>query len=114
MIVASPLKYGLGYGGRIGLIWLWLQTGLFGFLLYLLLHACIIGRIFKSICVFRGKNAMIWAIGFMGMAIVFALDLFYSSASIRESFLILPYYYLAGVLIKRIEPIDTGTLRKLQ
>lgn len=93
----NPLleKYNIGYGGRLGLVWVLMQIGLIGVMLFLLFHLLLFKKIWN---VYKGNStdnrfrALVLAI--LGFSMIYFLDFFtYSASMIQNSGLAITYFF---------------------
>jgi len=94
-------KYELGYGGRTGAIWFWIQTGILSSIVYLAFHFLIFAHVFRGFEWLKNQRDQILALGFLASVLVFTIDyLSYSRCMIQVSCLVYTYYYFASVVIR--------------
>jgi hypothetical protein len=85
-------QYGVRYGGRTSFIWLWMQTGIIGVGLYILL---IISFLYY---VFRNYNFTYISLGLIGCVVVYLFDfLTYSNTFLKEFSISIPFYYIMAL-----------------
>jgi hypothetical protein len=87
--------YNIGYGGRIGFVWLIMQIGILGLIMFLMFHLYLFIRIWN---IYMNKkhtpNSKILTLTTMGFSIIFFIDIFtYSSELILSPVPVLTYYY---------------------
>ncbi len=95
----NPLldKYNIGYGGRIGFVWIIMQIGIVGTVLFLLFHIYLFRRVFKtyrkqSISMSHGQ--VIAQLTVVGFSILYFIDYFtYSSLLIKDPTVTLVYFF---------------------
>lgn len=92
----NPLleKFNIGYGGRLGFVWLVMQIGLIGTIIYLLFHVSLFYDVFRR---FYGnsieKRDIIYLLS-LGLLFIFFLDFFtYSTQMILNPVVSLMYYF---------------------
>lgn len=93
----NPLleKYNIGYGGRLGVVWIVMQIGVLGLIIFLTFHLYLLKRmlyIYKKIHLSTHDNILVLiAIGF---SVLFFIDFFtYSSGMIISPAITLVYYF---------------------
>jgi len=88
-------KYHIGYGGRIGLVWVMMQIGLIGLVLFLLFHIFLFLRMKKLYNNINNNKDRVYIMTFLGISIVYFLDFFsYSPSMILNPALVLVYFYI--------------------
>jgi hypothetical protein len=78
-------EYGIRYGGRMGIVWMLLQVGVLGTLLYLSLIISMIVYVFRNY-----KDSPIY-LAFLAVSVVFFIDMF------TYSYVFLRFEYLKGL-----------------
>lgn len=93
------IKYNIGYGARTGLLWMILQVGILGTLLYLLFYVFLFNQLRKRIKYHNDDNKVLGII-LIGVFAVFVLDYFtYSTVMIKSRQVVYPFmFFLAGYL----------------
>lgn len=93
----NPLleKYNIGYGGRLGIVWIVMQIGVLGLMIFLVFHLYLLKRmlyIYRKIHLNTQDNILVLiAIGF---SVLFFIDFFtYSSGMIMSPSITLVYYF---------------------
>jgi len=99
----NPLleKYRIGYGGRIGIVWLLMQIGIIGLIVFLFYHLLLFYRILRIFLTNNiDKKYTILNLTALGFIIILFLDLFsYSSIFINVPGVVLTYLFLIYVVI---------------
>ena len=86
-------EYGIRYGGRMGIIWLLMQVGVLGSLVYLLLFAYMFFYVTNNY-----KDSPVY-LAFLALTVVFFLDTFtYSYVFLRFEYLKGLYFVLFGLI----------------
>lgn len=89
-------KYKIGYGGRIGLVWVLMQLGIIGLIIFLSFH---ISLFIKAMNIYKKYNNQnesikIYGLTFLGLSLIYFLDFFtYSPSLILNPALVLVYFY---------------------
>ena len=87
-------KYHIGYGGRLGLIWITMQIGLIGLVLFLTFHILLYKKVKKIYNRTKDKQYRVYLMTFLGFSIIYFLDFFtYSPSMILNPGLVLVYFY---------------------
>tara|TARA_B110000037_G_C17114242_1_gene503094 strand:- start:1001 stop:2326 length:1326 start_codon:yes stop_codon:yes gene_type:complete len=95
-------KYGLGYGLRVGVLWVALQVGIIGALIYSLFFFKILRRIFKILKTSNNSVTKEYCLGFIGMGFVFLLDFFtYSATFFYSGAISISFFLIAVIIFKR-------------
>jgi len=88
-------KYKIGYGGRIGFVWVMMQIGIIGVIIFLSFHIFLYIRV-KEIYdknIFNDEH-QVYLMTFLGLSVVYFLDFFsYSPSMILNPALVLVYFY---------------------
>ena len=107
----NPLreKYNIGYGGRLGLVWIMMQLGLVGVVVLLLFHFVLFERLWR---VYRRESKemkdRVLVLGVLGLPVIFMLDFFtYSSVLMVESGITITYYFAIFYVLTIHEKRDT-------
>ncbi len=87
--------YNIGYGGRIGIVWIMMQIGILGLILFLMFHILLFKKIWHN---YKNKKTSpsirIFSLTTMGFSIIYFMDIFtYSSELILSPVVALTYYY---------------------
>jgi len=100
-------KYNIGYGGRLGLVYIMIQLGFVGVTLFILFHIILFKKLWilytRIDLTTYGRTLVLGALGF---PLIFMLDFFtYSSILIIESGMALSYYFVIYYILtsKNIE-----------
>ena len=93
----NPLleKYNIGYGGRLGVVWILMQVGLIGLLLFTYFHFYLLKEMFKlyKLDVLTKDENIILLTG-IGFSLIFFIDFFsYSSEILHSPGIALTYYF---------------------
>ena len=95
-------KYGLGYGARTGILWFFIQTGLLGATFFVLFYFALLKKIYTIAKKNLAIKDKLMTIGFTVVTLSLLLDFFtYSNAFIQNGALILPYFYIAVIILKK-------------
>lgn len=101
----NPLlqKYNIGYGGRLGLVYIMMQIGLIGVILCVLFHYIIFQKLWK---IYRkaklSKSERTIVLGSLGFPVIYFLDFFtYSSTLLNESSVTISYYYVIYYVLSK-------------
>jgi len=87
-------EYGVRYGGRMALVWLLLQVGILGTLIYLFFYIRLFSHVLKK---YRSNPVYL---SFLVLTIVFFIDtLIYSNVFLRYEYLKGIYFVLLGLII---------------
>jgi hypothetical protein len=88
-------KYHIGYGGRIGYLWLSAQIGYVGAMLWALFHISLLIKMAKFKRIRKEDSDYKYILTFYGFSAIFFLDyLTYSSTFLLDPAAILVYYFL--------------------
>ncbi|MFC1837487.1 hypothetical protein ACFLYW_02255 [Thermodesulfobacteriota bacterium] len=94
-------KYGLGYGSGTGLLWMFIQIGIIGSLIFLLFYLKLVLRIYKIWLHSNNLETNIRSLSFLGMTAVFFIDFTtYSTGFMTSNVLMGVYFYLAAIILK--------------
>jgi len=88
-------KYKIGYGGRIGFVWVMMQIGILGVIIFLSFHVLLYIRVKKIYDknIFNDEH-QVYLMTFLGLSVVYFLDFFsYSPSMILNPGLVLVYFY---------------------
>ena len=89
-------KYNIGYGGRLGLVWVMMQVGLVGVFIFLLFHLYVFYRAyyFYKYIDSNNKEELYLSIFFLSIVIIYFLDFFtYSSKMIHSPSVAITYFF---------------------
>jgi hypothetical protein len=101
-------RYGVRYGGRMGLIWIYMQTGLIGVALVTVLMIKIITHVFKN----RKNNYHYLA--FIGLWLTVVIDtITYSPVSIKVFPIVGIFFLYYGIIYKDIKSRDRDFLNQI-
>lgn len=92
----NPLlqKYNIGYGGRIGLVWVLMQIGIIGTILFILFHIILYKKMMIVYHKEKDERMQILILSTLGLSIIYLLDFFtYSSLMIQNSGLAITYFF---------------------
>jgi hypothetical protein len=95
-------KYGVRYGGRMGIIWLLLQVGIVGALLYISLIMMMVTDIQKNVHPV-GNDLRALKLGFMVATVFMFFDFFFYSTVFLKTEAIKSVYFFAAALLYRIK-----------
>lgn len=105
----NPLleKYNIGYGGRIALVWVMMQIGLIGVVLFTLFHLVLFKRLWK---VYLGERVEAKQsasfLGILGFPIIYILDFYtYSTILVQESAAVTSYFFAIFYMLTKNENI---------
>lgn len=111
---SNPLleKYRIGYGGRIGLVWMLMQVGILGTFLFVFFHLLLLRKLFSKY--FRKKmdsNGRILTLTAIGFVIIFLLDFFsYSKVLMDVPGIVLTYFFMIYYVLENVD--DKNSLLK--
>lgn len=105
-------KYNIGYGGRLGLVWVMMQLGLVGVIVFVLFHLVLFERLWRVyIRKSTGIKERALALGILGFPIIYMLDFFtYSSLLIIESGVTCAYYFAIFYILTSYRNSDEKVL----
>lgn len=87
-------KYNIGYGGRLGQVWIMMQLGVLGLVVFSIFHIFLFKRIYDKYKISKLNNQSIRLLSVLGISIVFFIDFFtYSSQMLYSSGVVIFYYY---------------------
>ena len=91
--------YGLGYGARIGMIWMGLQVGILGVFALFLFHLHLLKKTLQLSKISENINYKIIALGQIGCGLVFFIDFFtYSQTTLYIGSMQFIYFFTMGYL----------------
>jgi hypothetical protein len=94
-------KYGIGYGGRSGFIWLFMQVGIVGTLLFLMIIIKLYKRINKIYKNSDSRYLQALALGFLGSVFVYFIDLgIYSRTMITQTAIVSVFFAMPALIIQ--------------
>lgn len=95
--IENPLlqNYNIGYGGRLGIVWIMMQLGMIGLAIFLFYHFILMRKVWKIYKVGNTiSNFKILNLTTLGFSIIFFIDIFtYSSELILSPVVTLSYFY---------------------
>lgn len=88
-------KYNIGYGGRIGLVWIIMQIGFVGMIVFLSFHLILFKKVWNIYKVKKmNKNFRVLVLTVLGFSVIYFLDYFtYSTEMIQNVGMAITYYY---------------------
>lgn len=92
----NPLleKYNIGYGGRLGVVWIMMQLGVVGVIIFTLFHLNIFLKVYKRFSEETKREVFIKILALMGVIILFFIDFFtYSSELLYSAGVAISYYF---------------------
>jgi len=93
----NPLleKYNIGYGGRIGLVWILMQLGVLGVIIFLVFHLYLLNRVYKIYRLKRkSMEIKILTSTVLGFFFIFFVDFFsYSTEMIENPGMAMTYFF---------------------
>ena len=104
-------KYGLGYGLRVGALWVGIQVGILGSLFYALFIFKIIRTAFKILK--KSKNIITkeYSIALTGMGFIVLLDYFtYSQTFFYCGSISISFFLITAIVLKRFSDERRGLL----
>lgn len=109
----EPLRsiYGFGYGARTGFIWIFLQIGLIGVVLFTFIHLRFLQILLKYNKKRLDYKSKVMTLTAIGCSVIFFIDYFtYSSITILHPTIYITYYYIIyyGLSTNRINRISKG------
>ncbi len=98
----NPLleKYNIGYGGRLGMVWMMMQLGLIGTMIFVIFQISLFVKVYKKYSEVTKEEDVIKILSMLGIIIVFFIDFFtYSSKLLYSSGITITYYFLIYYVI---------------
>lgn len=100
----NPLlqKYNIGYGGRLGLVWMMIQVGILGVIIFLLFHIILLHRsyLFYKRVDQSNNDELFIALSVLSISIVYFIDFFtYSSQMLHSPGVAITYFFALYYLI---------------
>ncbi len=93
-------KYNIGYGGRLGVVWIMMQLGIVGMMLFVIFHFSLFLKVYKKYVEVEEEEEIVKILAMMGIIIVFFIDFFtYSSELLYSAGVTLAYYYFIYYVI---------------
>ena len=87
-------KYNIGYGGRLGVVWMMMQLGVVGMIIFVIFHLSLFFKVYRKYIEVNQEEEIIKMLGMMGIIIIFFIDFFtYSSELLYSAGVTLAYYY---------------------
>ncbi len=98
----NPLleKYNIGYGGRLGVVWMMMQLGLVGVIIFVIFQIYLFTQVYKKYSEVTREEDVVKILSVLGIVIIFFIDFFsYSSELIYSSGITITYYFLIYYVI---------------
>lgn len=98
----NPLleKYNIGYGGRLGMVWMMMQLGLIGIMIFIIFQIFLFVQVYKKYSKVTREEDVVKILSILGIIIVFFIDFFtYSSQLLYSSGITIAYYFLIYYVI---------------
>lgn len=87
-------KYSIGYGGRLGFIWILIQIGIIGVIVFVLFHIYLFTRVLTFYHAENDRESQVLILTVLGISIIYFLDFFtYSSTMLKSSSAAISYYF---------------------
>lgn len=88
-------EYKIGYGGRIGFVWIFLQLGIFGIFFFLAFHIYLFYKILKLYRSRKGIYNINMILPIIGLYLIFFIDFFtYSGLFLYNNLIPIIFYFL--------------------
>ena len=98
----NPLleKYNIGYGGRLGVVWIMMQIGLIGVIIFVIFHISLFIKVYEKYSEMTIEEDVIKILAMLGIILVFFIDFFtYSSELLYSPGITIAYYFLIYYVI---------------
>ena len=98
----NPLleKYNIGYGGRLGMVWMMMQLGLIGTMIFVIFQISLFIKVYKKYSQVTKEEDVLKILSMLGIIIIFFIDFFtYSSELLYSSGVTISYYFLIYYVI---------------
>jgi len=98
----NPLleKYNIGYGGRLGVVWIMMQLGLIGVFIFVIFQISLFIKVYKKYAEATIEEDVIKILAMLGIILIFFIDFFtYSSELLYSSGITITYYFLIYYII---------------
>jgi len=98
----NPLleKYNIGYGGRLGMVWIMMQLGLIGMMIFIIFQLSLFIKVYKKYSEVTKEEDVIKILAILGIILIFFIDFFtYSSELLYSSGITITYYFLIYYVI---------------
>jgi len=104
-------KYNIGYGGRLGLVWILMQIGIIGMVLFLLFHFLLFKKTWKIYHVESSdKRFNVLALTTVGFSLIYFLDFFtYSTQMIKTPGMAITYYFVIYYILSNTNNFEEKT-----
>lgn len=105
-------KYNIGYGGRLGLVWVMMQLGLVGVIVFVLFHLVLFERLWRVYIIESiGIKERALVLGILGFPVIYMLDFFtYSAVLIMEPGVTSAYYFAIFYILTSYRNSDEKVL----
>ena len=88
-------KYNIGYGGRLGVVWIMMQLGLIGMIIFVIFQISLFLKVYKKYSEMTIEKDVIKILSILGIIMIFFLDFFtYSSELLYSAGITIVYYFL--------------------
>jgi hypothetical protein len=103
-------KYNIGYGGRIGLVWMGMQIGLVGMVVFLLFHLLLLKKLLQ---VYNSESTNeklgILTLTAIGFSVIYFLDFFtYSTEMIQNPGMATSYFFVIYYVLDEYNSEETA------
>jgi len=98
----NPLleKYNIGYGGRLGVVWIMMQLGLIGVFIFVLFQISLFIKVYQKYAEATVEEDVIKILAMLGIILIFFIDFFtYSSELLYSSGITIAYYFLIYYIV---------------
>jgi len=98
----NPLleKYNIGYGGRLGVVWIMMQLGVIGVIIFVIFQISLFIKVYKKYAEATVKEDVIKILAMLGIILIFFIDFFtYSSELLYSSGITIAYYFLIYYIV---------------
>ena len=93
-------KYNIGYGGRLGMVWMMMQLGLIGTMIFVIFQISLFIKVYKKYSQVTKEEDVLKILSMLGIIIIFFIDFFtYSSELLYSSGVTISYYFLIYYVI---------------